>query len=231
MPRRYISAWGGSASMGWRWSGQQYKSRLAMMESCNLLSSAMSLTMSAGKSWLLESMPLAAASSLNIFLSSGDSLIGLRRIARSRALVLLILFFCVPPSTAAWDQAMESTFVLASSSGPVYNSQACSKSVRDLMIRQNIPVTAAGLRALEDAELLRIGMLASVACISSWTRDANDTMLQLTDEGQLIDQYLPSTVEVDIMLCIICALLIVIATFHIVPQDLVLAKPAGRPRV
>lgn len=118
----------------------------------------------------------------------------------------------------AWPDAMNSAFVLSSKSANVSGSLVCSKSVWDLMTRQRIPTSAAALRALNDTEILRVAMIASVAGISTWKRDAStDTLFQLTDQGRLVHPYTPNAVESDVMLCVVCALLVVIAMFHLTP--------------
>jgi hypothetical protein len=118
-----------------------------------------------------------------------------------------------------WGDAMNSAFVLASKSSSISGSLPCSKSVFDLMTRQNIPTTPAALRALNDTEILRVAMIASVAGISTWKRDAaTNSLFQLTEQGRLVHPYSPNAVESDVMLCVVCALLVVIAIFHLAPS-------------
>ena len=118
---------------------------------------------------------------------------------------------------AEWGNAMNSTFALSSGSSSVSNSLICSKSVFDLMTRQGIPTTPDSLRALNDTEILRVAMISAVAGISTWKRDAN-SLFQLTDHGRLLHPYTPNAVETDVMLCVVCALLVVIAMFHLAPR-------------
>ena len=116
---------------------------------------------------------------------------------------------------------MNSVFVLNSKSSYVSGSAACSRSVWDLMVRQSIPVSAAGLRDLNDTQLLRVAMMASVAGISTWRRDAEtDTLFQLTEDGRLVHPYTPNAVETDVMLCVVCTLLVVIAMSHLTPKTM-----------
>lgn len=111
--------------------------------------------------------------------------------------------------------ALDAVFVLASKARSVSGNMACRQSILDLMVRQTIPTNAEAIRTLSNTQLLSLAMLASVGGISTWKRDASDDYLfQLTDEGRLIHPYSPNAVETDVMLCIICALLIVIATLH-----------------
>jgi hypothetical protein len=121
----------------------------------------------------------------------------------------------------AWGDAMNRVFALSSKSSSVSGNFMCTKSIANLMVSQNIPSTAAGLRALNDTEILQIAMLASVASISMWKRDApNNALFQLTEQGRLVSPHTPNAVESDVMLCIICALLIVIAVFHLSPATI-----------
>jgi hypothetical protein len=121
----------------------------------------------------------------------------------------------------AWGDAMNRVFVLSSKSSSVSGNLLCTKSIMDLMIRQSIPLSPLALRALNDTELLQIAMTASVAGISSWKRDStSNTLFQLTEQGRLVSPYTPNAVESDVMLCIICALLIVIAIFHLAPATI-----------
>ena len=119
----------------------------------------------------------------------------------------------------AFGEAMDSAFVLASQAAPVSNNMACKKSILDLMIRQNIPHESPdAIRSLSDRELYKLAMMAAVAGISRWTRNDNNTLLALTEDGKLIHPYSPGVIESDVMLCVICALLTVIATFHLTPS-------------
>jgi len=120
----------------------------------------------------------------------------------------------------AWNSALDQVFSMASQANPVSNNEACRRSIQDLMTRQRIPQNIADIRRLDDVMLFQLAMLASVAGISRWGRDPyNSTLLKITDDGRLIHPYSPGAVESDVMLCIICALLTVIATFHLIPQN------------
>jgi hypothetical protein len=141
-------------------------------------------------------------------------------------LLLLLLFFTkVTPAPlvldATWSDAMTNAFALTSRSNAVSGNLVCSKSIFDLMVRQRIPTTPSLLRALNDTELLRVAMIASVAGVSTWKRDvATNTLFQLTDQGKLVQPYTPNAVESDVMLCVVCVLLIVIAIFHLAPSPI-----------
>jgi hypothetical protein len=114
---------------------------------------------------------------------------------------------------------MDTTFVLQSGSTQVSAHMACVRSIMDLMVRQNIPVTAESLRGLNDTALLRLGMLSAVAGVSTWKRDAPmGVLFQLSEDGRLIHPYTPNAVETDVMLCVVCALLVVIAMSHLQPK-------------
>ena len=111
---------------------------------------------------------------------------------------------------------MDGVFVLSNKAASVSGHMACNKAVADLMRRQSIPLAPSSLRALNDSSILRIAMMASVASISSWKRDAStNTLFQLSETGRLVHPYTPNAVETDVMLCIICVLLLVIAIFHL----------------
>ena len=134
---------------------------------------------------------------------------------------------------SAWDTALNGVFSMLSRSNPVSNNEVCRRSVQDLMTRQNIPQTIAELRKLDDISLYKLAMLASVGGMSRWGRDSADSnLLTITEDGHLIHPYSPGAVESDVMLCIICALLTVIATFHLIPPHTHSASPppAGATR-
>ena len=134
---------------------------------------------------------------------------------------------------SAWDSALNGVFSMLSQSNPVSNNEVCRRSVQDLMTRQNIPQTIAELRKLDDISLYKLAMLASVGGMSRWGRDSADSnLLTITEDGHLIHPYSPGAVESDVMLCIICALLTVIATFHLIPPHTHSASPppAGATR-
>ena len=117
-----------------------------------------------------------------------------------------------------WGEALNSVFILNSKSSFVSANSQCSQSVLDLMVRQNIPTTAAAIRNLNESQVLRLAMLASVAGISTWKRDAaTDSFFLLTDQGRLVHPYTPNAVETDVMLSVVCILLVVIAMAHLSP--------------
>jgi len=117
----------------------------------------------------------------------------------------------------AWDQALNEIFSMASHANPVSNNEACVSSIRDLMTRQQIPHSLHELKMLNDVQLYKMAILASVARISRWTRDKNNVaQFLITENGRLLHPYSPGAVESDVMLCIICVLLTVIATFHLI---------------
>jgi hypothetical protein len=119
---------------------------------------------------------------------------------------------------STWDSAINSIFAMRSQVAPVSNCIMCKKRIGDLLDRQNIPKNAMELRNLDDKVLQKLAILAGVAGMSRWLRDKTDpSLILLTEEGTLIHPYSPGAVESDVMLCIICALLTVIATFHLIP--------------
>ena len=94
---------------------------------------------------------------------------------------------------------------------------ACTRSLRALMVRQRIPWAGADLRALPDARLVQLALLAAVAGTNGpWQRDTSggSDLLLLDENGRLRPAFVPSAVESDVMLCIICALLAVIAAYY-----------------
>jgi hypothetical protein len=137
-----------------------------------------------------------------------------------------VLFFTLVLTMAAADEfgaAMETVFALNSGTGPVSAHAASRRALSNLMLRQSIPFTAAELRALTDTELLRIAQLAAVGGASRWKR--NDNLILLGKDGQMAHPYSPGAVESDVMLCVICALLTVIAINHVVSKPSDVAHP------
>jgi len=119
--------------------------------------------------------------------------------------------------TGALGEAMDQTVALASGTLLASRNKRCFQSLEALMIRNNIPTTASGLRQnLSDAALLRIGLLASIALISPWDQHPLNGLLLISDRGVLLEAHHPSTSESDIMLCVVCALLAIIIIFHVV---------------
>jgi len=111
--------------------------------------------------------------------------------------------------------ALSRLFVLRSQAGLAGDLQPCRRRMLDLMRRQRIPATADGLRALADADLVRVGLLAAMGGLGQWVRDPSTDSFLVDDDGRLVRALVPTTVENDVMLCIICALLTVIAVFHV----------------
>lgn len=114
----------------------------------------------------------------------------------------------------AWETAMNDLYVLDSGSSPISNHETCFHNIKNLLIRQKIPLNVTALQASKPAYLYRLAMLAGLSGITTWKRDASGK-IKLTDHGYPIHPSSPTNVESDIMTSIICALLIVIATFHL----------------
>jgi len=141
----------------------------------------------------------------------------------SITLLLLSLFFFFQSSVstaldvtnAAFGLAMDRVFVLDSASSPVSAQESCLLNIRDLLIRQRMPTNISDVRNMKDSELYDLLIRASITGISPWKRDDNNK-IKLTDFGYPIHPSLPTNIESDVMTCIICALLIVIATFHLI---------------
>ena len=83
-----------------------------------------------------------------------------------------------------------------------------------MFLRQEIPWTPNEIRNSSDEFILKIAILATYSSFSSWKK---------TDSGKIIvNQYgfpIKSTsildTEIDVLLCIICALMTVLATSHL----------------
>ena len=88
------------------------------------------------------------------------------------------------------------------------------KNIKDMFLRQEIPWTPNEIRNSSDEFILKIAILATYSSFSSWKK---------TDSGKIIvNQYgfpIKSTsildTEIDVLLCIICALMTVLATSHL----------------
>lgn len=150
--------------------------------------------------------------------------------------ILLLLVLGIGSSSASFledDQvllanAMDMTVKLASGARQASQNKRCFESLKALMIRNNIPSTVEGMRMnLTDAELLRIGILASIALISPWDQDPMSGRLLISDHGVLLEAYHPSTSESDIMLCVVCSLLAVIIMFHVTNAQQQFVMSAG----
>ena len=83
------------------------------------------------------------------------------------------------------------------------------------MRRQRIPASPDKLRAMSDTDLMRVGILAAMGGLGQWVRDASTDAVMVDDDGRMVRALVPTAVENDVMLCIICALLTVIAVFHV----------------
>jgi len=120
-------------------------------------------------------------------------------------------------SSNAFNEAVDKTMELASGAGNVSRVGICMQSLEDLMIRGGIPKDAAVLRNnLTDAELLRLGLLASIALISPWNQNPENGKFIISEQGGvLIEAFHPSASESDIMLCVVCSLLAIIVMFHV----------------
>lgn len=128
--------------------------------------------------------------------------------------LFFLFFFAAGASAQAFGDAMNAVFALQSGAGPVSAHLASQRRVEGLMRRQGIPQDAAELRTLPDAQLLRLAQLAAVAGVSRWKRDDATNAILLTDGGEMMHPFSPGAVESDVMVCVICALLTVIAIHH-----------------
>ena len=114
-------------------------------------------------------------------------------------------------------QAFPTVFCLKNRDQAIELNPRCVSRVRALMTRNAIPVDVTELRNLSDVHLMRLGMLAAISHISPWMRDKNDTgCILLDNDGRLSPEHEVSTMESNVMLCIVCALLAVIGAMHIV---------------
>ena len=121
----------------------------------------------------------------------------------------------------ALAQAIDITVQLASGTFQASRNRKCFDNLQELMTRHNIPINASMYRhVLSDGELLRLGLLASIALISPWDQDPGSKHLIISDQGVLIEAYHPSSSESDIMLCVVCSLLAVIVMFHVTGAQL-----------
>jgi hypothetical protein len=115
----------------------------------------------------------------------------------------------------AFSEAMDLTLSFLSKSGSPSNNSHCAQNMKELMTRNGILPSAAYLKNnMTDSQLLRLGLLASIALISPWNQDAQGKF-SITDRGILVEDYHPSSAESDIMLCVVCTLLAIIVLFHV----------------
>lgn len=132
---------------------------------------------------------------------------------------LFILFFLkFSTQTTELDikfvQAVDNIFSIQSGLSPTSQNELCMKNIKDMFLRQEIPWTANEIRNSSDEFILKIAILATYSSFSSWKK---------TDSGKIIiNQYgfpVKSTsileTEIDVLLCIICALMTVLATSHL----------------
>lgn len=119
----------------------------------------------------------------------------------------------MPSDWVAFNNALDSLFYLESGANPLSSHELCNKNIRDVLIRQDIPLDANRLKNMSNVDLYKLSILAAFTGISSWKRN-NDNQILLNDFGHPLESFNVLTVEGDVLLCIICALLIVIATSH-----------------
>ncbi len=121
-------------------------------------------------------------------------------------LLFFILVLAPPCHGDAFDEAMESVFILSDQT----HRNVSRHAVLNLMLQQDI--IPSQLRTLSDASLLRLAQLAAVGGVSRWKRGGeNGSRIFLNNDGAMLHAYSPGTVESDVMLCIICVLLTFIA--------------------
>ncbi len=134
-------------------------------------------------------------------------------------LIISFFFFDVVNSFSLYNrqfaEAMDNLFVLDSASSPVSAQESCLMNIRDLLIRQKLFFNVTEFHNLTDVKIYEVLILSAMTGISPWKRD-DDNKIKLTDFGYPIHPSLPTNIESDVMTCIICALLIVIATFHLI---------------
>ena len=127
----------------------------------------------------------------------------------------------------AFGEAMDSTLSFLSSIGNPSNNTFCIQSIKSLMIRNDISTSVYILKNnITDAQLMRLGILASIALVSPWNQDKDGKFI-IGDRGELMEDYHASSSESDIMLCVVCTLLAIIVLFHVTnaQQQYVMSKP------
>jgi hypothetical protein len=130
-------------------------------------------------------------------------------------LIIVLHNAVVQCQDTAMMEAMDATLSLLSGSSTPSNNTLCTQNIRELMIRNSITPSADFLRNnLTDSQLLRLGILASIALISPWNQDSQGKFV-ISDRGILVEDYHPSSSESDIMLCVTCTLLAIIVLFHV----------------
>jgi hypothetical protein len=137
----------------------------------------------------------------------------------------------LPDRPEAFAGALNAVFTLQSGAGNAADLLLCQKRTLDLMRRQRIPLRVADLRALSDVELYRLGIMAAVGGLGQWRRHETTGVLLVDDQGALLRALIPDAVESDVLMCLICALLAVVAMYHVVPGAPPLPAPpsAGTP--
>ena len=122
--------------------------------------------------------------------------------------------------TKSFNTAVDSLFILESRSFPVSGQLVCIKALRALLLRQGIPIRLDLLRQMKDVELYQLALLAALGGASKWNRDSGTNLVVISDDnGALSYPNTPKAVEGDLMLCVVCALLTVIAMHHMTPPQ------------
>jgi hypothetical protein len=129
-----------------------------------------------------------------------------------------------PDHPEAFAGALNALFTLQSGAGNAADLLLCQKRTLDLMRRQHIPLRVEDLRALSDMELYRLGILAAISGLGQWRRHETTDAMLIDDQGVLVRSLVPDTVESDVLMCLICALLTVIAMYHVT-----LSTPTASP--
>jgi hypothetical protein len=133
-----------------------------------------------------------------------------------------------PDRAEAFADALNAVFTLQSGAGNAADLLLCQKRTMDLMRRQHIPVRIDALRTLSDTDLYRLGILAAIGGLGQWKRHESTDALLIDEQGVLIRALVPDTVESDVLLCLICALLTIIAVYHVTLAG-VNASGGGQP--
>ena len=118
---------------------------------------------------------------------------------------------------SVFTSAFSKTFALSSGADNVEHNVEALSRIEMLMTRHSIPLNITQLRwNTTDAELMNMAILAAVAHISPWQRlPKNQKMILVEDNGRLLPAYSISSMESNIMLCVICTMLAVIASIHV----------------
>jgi hypothetical protein len=117
----------------------------------------------------------------------------------------------------AFQQAFREVFTLKNGAYAIELNTQCTSRMRSLMIRSNIPTNEHDLRNMTEVDMIKLGMLAAVANMSPWQRDENGSGLIVMDyDGKLNPEHEVNSMESNIMMCIVCALLATIGAIHII---------------